>query len=71
MTRVLHDVPEGRKIIVTLVAVHTVVYSNKADVVLWKIGVGVISHLQIITSQPGHISLCQLNTKFFTEAGGG
>ena len=51
----VHDVPEGRKIIVTLVAVHTVVYSNKADVVLWKIGVGVISHLQIITSQPGHI----------------
>ena len=51
----VHDVAEGREIIVALVAVHTVVYGNEADVMLWKIGVGVIANLQIVPPQAGHI----------------
>lgn len=39
MTRVLHDVAEGRKIIVALVAVYTIVYGDKPNIVVRKIGV--------------------------------
>ena len=54
-TLVLHDVAEGREIIIALVAVHTVVYGNEADVMLWKISVSIVANLQIVTAQPGHI----------------
>lgn len=37
--RVLHDVAEGRKIIVALVAVYTIVYGDKPNIVVRKIGV--------------------------------
>lgn len=36
---VLHDVAEGRKIIVALVAVYTIVYGDKPNIVVRKIGV--------------------------------
>ena len=55
ITYVLHDVAEGREIIITLFAVHTVVHGNEADIMLGKISVGVVANLQIITPQPGHI----------------
>ena len=35
----IHDVAEGRKIIVALVAVYTIVYGDKPNIVVRKIGV--------------------------------
>lgn len=52
---VLHDVAEGRKIIVALVAVHAVIYGDKPNIVVREIGVGIVADLQIVTPQAGHI----------------
>lgn len=55
ITHVLHDVAEGRKIIVALVAVHAVIYGDKPNIVVREIVVGIVANLQIVTPQAGHI----------------
>ena len=50
IVNVLHDVPEGREIIVTLVAVHAVVHGDESDVVVREIGVGVAWMMGVFAS---------------------
>ena len=55
MGDVLHDIPERSKIIFSLFAVHAIVDRNKADVVIGEKGIRIVTHLQIVPAEPGHI----------------
>ena len=68
----IYDVAERREVIRALIfAVHAIIDGNEADAHLGKADFRIKSDLQIVPAKPGHISLCQLNTKFFTDARGG
>lgn len=51
MGDVLDDVPKRSELIITLGAVHTIVDSNKVNVMLREHDLGIHAHLQIITAQ--------------------
>ena len=51
MGDVLDDVPKRSELIITLGAVHTIVDSNKVNVMLREHDFGIHAHLQIITAQ--------------------
>ena len=51
----VHDIPERSKIIFPLFAVHAIVDRNKADVVIGEKGIRIVTHLQIVPAEPGHI----------------
>lgn len=55
MGDVLHDIPERSKIIFPLFAVHAIVDRNKADVVIGEKGIRIVTNLQIVPAEPGHI----------------
>ena len=66
MGDVLHNVEEGGKLVAVLViAVHAVGDGNKVNAVLPEEYLRVKSGLQIVTSRPAHIFLCQVGTKKF------
>jgi len=47
----IDDVPKRSELIITLGAVHTIVDSNKVNVMLREHDLGIHAHLQIITAQ--------------------
>ena len=47
----IDDVPKRSELIITLGAVHTIVDSNKVNVMLREHDLGIHTHLQIITAQ--------------------
>ena len=51
MGDVLDDVPKSGELIIALGTVHTIVDSNKVNVMLREHDLGIHSHLQIITAQ--------------------
>ena len=55
MGDVLDDVSEGGKLIISLGAVHSVVYGDKMNVMLWEHNFCIHAYLQIITAEARHI----------------
>ena len=51
----VHYVSERSKLIFAVITVHTVIHSYKSDISVRKVGIGVISYLQIISAESGHI----------------
>ena len=51
--------------------VNAIVQGNVAYMALREINLGVLPAHDVVTSKAGEVSLCQLNTKFFTDARGG
>lgn len=50
-TCVLHHIPKWSNLIFSVVAVHTIVHGDKSNITVREVGVGVISHLQIISAE--------------------
>ena len=55
MGDVLDDVPKRGKLVVALLTVHSIVDSNKVNIVLREHDLSIHSHLQVVTAQTGHI----------------
>lgn len=56
MGDVLHQIPEGRKVVGGLIqAVHTIVDGDEAHTVAWEDEFRVLPHLKVLTAQSGHI----------------
>ena len=49
------DVPKRGKLVVALLTVHSIVDSNKVNIVLREHDLSIHSHLQVVTAQTGHI----------------
>lgn len=68
---VIEQIAERGQVIFTLLRIYTVIDSNKVNLIFREDHFRIHAHLQVVTAKSRHISLCQLNTKFFTDAGGG
>lgn len=55
MPRVLDDITEWSKLIVSLGTVHSIIYSDKVNVMVWENDFRIHTYLQIVTSQTRHI----------------
>ena len=55
MGDVLDDIAEGGKLVIFLIAVHSIVDSDKMDVMLREENFRIHPHLQIVTAKAGHI----------------
>ena len=54
MGDVLDDIAEGGKLVIFLIAVHSIVDSDKMDVMLREENFRIHPHLQIVTAKAGH-----------------
>ena len=66
----VHGEQEGGHDVVVL-RVEVVRNGDILDAVLGEKLLGVVAGLPHVAAQPAEVSLCQLNTKFFTDARGG
>ena len=53
----------GEALAVSPVAVHTVIYGDKADIVARKDNIRILSNSQIVTTKSAEVFLCQVGTK--------
>ena len=51
----VHHIAEGSKFVLSVSTVYTIVDRNKADVPIREVGISIITHLQIVSAQAGHI----------------
>ena len=68
---VIHQAAEVEHIRIVALAVQAVQHGDEAASQAGKNDVRIPPHLHIVPAQAGEVSLCQLNTKIFTNARGG